>query len=313
MEVNKGKFRLKFLFQEFELAQGGFLIGRSPSCNLTLEDPLVSRRHLRISVRDDHAILDDLGSRNGTLVNGEPVFEDYRLSHRDAIRIGSQDLTFIEVRHRSPKQLHNTKPPLSCPHCDTPFDPNSSQCAACGTLLVPDNLCMHCRTPAEADALYCSRCGAPIGHDDSTLPVELAGTSAGWTEQVIFEVIESALSAGRYEQAARLLDGQMKIFARACLAGELNEKILETISVFNLKVARHLRDDRRLRWIIKYYAQYSTAMPEQLLLDLETAASGWYDVYPDLERYLAVMQAEAGDGTERVALVAQLQRMQKNT
>ena len=311
MEARTSKFRLKFLFQEFDLTEGGFLIGRSPSCNLTLEDPLVSRRHIRISVCDDCAILDDLGSRNGTLVNGEPVFEDYRLGHSDVIQIGSQELTFVEMKRRSPRRLQNTKPPLSCPHCDTPFDPNASQCAVCGTLFIPDDLCMHCRSPVSSDDLYCSRCGAPIGHDDATIPVELAGSSGGWTEKRILEVIESALSAQRYEQAARLLDGQMKIFARSCLAGELKQEVLEALSVLNIRVAENLHDERRLRWIVKYYSQYNVAMPVQLLRELETSASGWYDIYPDLERYLAIIQDERGNGPEGAQLPGHLRRMLK--
>lgn len=311
MEKKSSKFRLKFLFQEVDLREGVFIIGRSPSCNLTLEDPLVSRRHVKISVYEDHATLDDLGSRNGTLVNREPVFEDYQLRHADTIRIGSQDLTFIEEKHRVSKMLHNTRPPLACPHCDTPFDPDSSQCGMCGTLLIPDNLCMHCRTPVDNDALYCIRCGAPIGHDDSTIPVELAGSSSGWTDSVIYDVISSALRAKRYEQAARLLDGQMKLFTRACLAGQLNEKTLVTLSGYNIQTADKLRDERRLRWVVKYFSQYGITMPEQLLFDLASTAAGLCDIHQELEQYLAILKAEKRDKPEDVAVKNLLQKILK--
>ena len=73
MPDSKYKFRLKFLLQEIDLFEGVFLIGRSPSCNLTLKDPLVSRRHARITIFENHALLDDLGSRNGTKVDDRTV------------------------------------------------------------------------------------------------------------------------------------------------------------------------------------------------------------------------------------------------
>ena len=75
MLKKKKKYRLKILFQEIDLEPGEFIIGRSSSCNLTLEDPLVSRRHVMINISDSRATICDLGSRNGTLLNGEPVFE----------------------------------------------------------------------------------------------------------------------------------------------------------------------------------------------------------------------------------------------
>lgn len=293
------KYRLKFLFQEFDLTSGGFLIGRSLSCNLTLEDPLVSRRHARIVISNENAFLDDLGSRNGTLVNGEPVFEDYRLQHSDKIRIGSHDLTFIEEKHRVRTVAKNTKPLVACPHCDTPVAPDSSRCNVCGTVLASENLCMHCRTPAVDDAaLYCTRCGAPLGHDDPTIPVELGGDPSKWNADIINDVIEKALSVRRYEQAARLLDGQMNAFSRSCLRGQLDEKKLMLLSDFNVRVAGGLRDGRRLRWVLKYFCQFGVLMPEKLFVDLDSAAKGWFDIRSDMENYLAIMRVETEDRPE---------------
>lgn len=51
------------------------LIGRAPECDITLLDPNVSRRHAEIRAVDDGFVLVDLGSTNGTRVNGVPVSE----------------------------------------------------------------------------------------------------------------------------------------------------------------------------------------------------------------------------------------------
>ena len=48
-------------------------IGRDPACTIVLRDPLVSRRHARLRVRGGRFTVEDLGSRNGTVVNGRHV------------------------------------------------------------------------------------------------------------------------------------------------------------------------------------------------------------------------------------------------
>jgi len=55
------------------MGRGRVLIGRSEGCSLRLTDPLVSRRHCLIEVDEDGARLRDLGSLNGTFLNGRPA------------------------------------------------------------------------------------------------------------------------------------------------------------------------------------------------------------------------------------------------
>lgn len=73
------------------------LVGRSPSADLPLEDPLMSRLHARIEMRDDGVYVEDLGSRNGTTVNGETVHGPVRLEPDDEITAGSAGLIFRGV------------------------------------------------------------------------------------------------------------------------------------------------------------------------------------------------------------------------
>src|SRR5436305_1993761 len=51
------------------------LIGFSPACDLRLTDPAVSRRHVALDLRERRLHLVDLGSKNGTFVNGLAVVE----------------------------------------------------------------------------------------------------------------------------------------------------------------------------------------------------------------------------------------------
>ena len=69
------------------------IIGRTAECVLTIRDPDVSRRHAVIRKVDDRFVLADLGSTNGTVVNGEDVSE-HTLDAGDEITVGSTVLRF---------------------------------------------------------------------------------------------------------------------------------------------------------------------------------------------------------------------------
>jgi pSer/pThr/pTyr-binding forkhead associated (FHA) protein len=66
-------------------------IGRAPECELVLSDNRVSRRHARLAARDGVLILTDLGSTNGTRVNGHRVTEVV-LGAGDRVQIGETSL-----------------------------------------------------------------------------------------------------------------------------------------------------------------------------------------------------------------------------
>ena len=56
-----------------DLVDGTYVIGRGESCRVRIDLPDVSERHAILTVRGDRAIIEDLHSSNGTLVNGELV------------------------------------------------------------------------------------------------------------------------------------------------------------------------------------------------------------------------------------------------
>jgi len=76
------------------LAAGENFIGRDPECALTIPSGLVSRQHARIVVTGDRASLQDLASKNGTLVGGRRVEGDVPLSDGDELKIGPARLVF---------------------------------------------------------------------------------------------------------------------------------------------------------------------------------------------------------------------------
>jgi FHA domain/FhaA, N-terminal domain len=70
---------------------GPMRIGRSPDCELAIRDSRASRHHARLHARDGVLVLTDLGSTNGTRVNGQRIREVV-LGHGDRILIGETEL-----------------------------------------------------------------------------------------------------------------------------------------------------------------------------------------------------------------------------
>jgi hypothetical protein len=80
--------------QRFPLSVGEHVIGRDPDLPVRLDASTVSRRHARLLVTADGTVLEDLDSKNGTFRGSDRVTSPVQLVDGDAIRIGSQMVTF---------------------------------------------------------------------------------------------------------------------------------------------------------------------------------------------------------------------------
>jgi len=72
------------------------LIGRHPDCGVQLESNAVSRRHARVFVQDGQYTIEDLGSGNGTFVNGQAIESATPLNSQDRIKLGPVLMRFEE-------------------------------------------------------------------------------------------------------------------------------------------------------------------------------------------------------------------------
>jgi hypothetical protein len=77
----------------YDLTKGA-LLGRGGDADIVLQDQFSSTRHARLVPHGDTIVLEDLGSTNGTYLNGEPVSGPQPLHDGDAIRIGDSEFTF---------------------------------------------------------------------------------------------------------------------------------------------------------------------------------------------------------------------------
>jgi len=71
-----------------ELAGGMIMIGRGADCQLILDDDYVSTRHARVVATPNGIYVEDLGSTNGTYVNGQRITAPTTITLADSVRIG---------------------------------------------------------------------------------------------------------------------------------------------------------------------------------------------------------------------------------
>ena len=91
LKVVQGKPRGEFL----SFPPGEFVFGRGPECDIRPNSELVSRQHCLLRVGNGAALLRDLGSTNGTLVNGSRVTCERLLLDGDTVQLGSLVLQVV--------------------------------------------------------------------------------------------------------------------------------------------------------------------------------------------------------------------------
>ena len=81
--------------EAFAIERAQTTIGRSPDCDIFLDDVTVSRRHAAVTKVDTGFTIEDLGSLNGTFLNRSRI-ERGELEHGDEVQIGKYRLIFLE-------------------------------------------------------------------------------------------------------------------------------------------------------------------------------------------------------------------------
>jgi hypothetical protein len=80
----------------FDLGDGGATLGRSAGSDIEVDDPFASSAHARIFPRGDFMYIEDMGSTNGTYLNGRQVRRPEQLKVADTIRIGDTEYRYQE-------------------------------------------------------------------------------------------------------------------------------------------------------------------------------------------------------------------------
>ncbi len=145
-------------------------------CHVTIDDPMLSRRHVRIDLTGCKPTIEDLRSRNGTQLNGRPLEGSATLEDGDRIRIGTQELVFL-MPNTVKKDFRTTSGPTFCVRCAVPYPSASPQCPHCGAVAT-----------AQGEPTTGREAGA-----------------AGWTFHLLSQVVGRAIEQGRLADAERMM------------------------------------------------------------------------------------------------------------
>jgi hypothetical protein len=235
------RYRLRLLLQEFDLPPGETILGRSPECHVTIDDPLVSREHAKIVVEGDTVRLLDLGSRNGLKVNGQLVSGQTVLSDGDRVRIGNQEIVFSRVVAPKPP----VRPTGSLRHC------------------------RKCQSPYVAEAPQCPHCGDAPGTDDTLGGVAPAGNldRESWSLQLQVELLDKALSLHRLADADRVL-GRIAIAVDERMMAGMTVENTQLEGAFSgaIRLASQQGEIQWVRWVLTTATRFGRP-PSRAVID----------------------------------------------
>lgn len=161
---------------------------------------MMSREHVRIDLSGPDPTVEDLHSRNGTVLNERPLIGQAKLEDGDRIRIGTQELVFL-AQGRQKRVQRTTGALLFCPGCAIPYPSASPACPHCGAVLTEQGV-----TTAVRDV-----------------------AASGWTFHLLSQVVERAIKTNRLADAERMM-------ARG--VAELEEQLDEGVEVEPSRVLR---------------------------------------------------------------------------
>jgi FHA domain-containing protein len=238
------RFRLRFLLQEIDLPQGDTLVGRSANCQVTVDDPLVSREHARIRIEGTQATVEDLGSRNGVQVGGQPINGKASLSNGDRLRIGTQELVFLELSA-------NAEPPTRGATRQTGF---MCHCAVCARTY-----------PAELVA--CPACGSKERLEEDTLT---GSSQKDWGLELAAEAVDRARKANVVEDLERVLShARLGLEQRLAEGRKVERHLIDGIGLAAAEVAASRAEAGWGRWALSIYASLGL-QPKLALVELLT-------------------------------------------
>jgi len=229
------RFRLRYLNHDLELNEGEFAVGRNASCQLSLDDPLVSRRHALLIVRDDAVTAEDLGSRNGVSVNGERITGRVLLRAGDRIQSGSQEMILVAVGVQGASV---TRSPLRATLTKMPGVEESS--------------------PPER--------GPDIVDTDPSM-VRRADAF-----QVLAAVAEKALAMGKAHEAERILASPLGDVLEASRAGKkVSPALMEQAARFSSRLATATGKGAWADFVIELYSAQRQLVPAPVIDELYNA------------------------------------------
>ena len=257
LEVTKGELRGKV----FPVREGTALtIGRDACNTIRLKDRKLSRIHCQIEVLGGHCQLADLNSTNGTMVNGERIYEETWITPQDRIDVGTTRLRLIEIEEEESSEDAVAFTPAS-------DEKSRVRCEECGVIIAAEDIAAG-RVQRVGDRSYCAKCSALFSPDED-VPREEANLVAE----------EEATATERFEPGKIVAGARIVSFVGEGRLGPLYEA--EQISMGRLvalKVLNVTDKDWARRYLDAVYASGKLVHPNILLIFDAGEVDGMYYV-----------------------------------
>lgn len=223
---------VRYRGRDLRLAPGATVLGRSASCQIILDDGLVSRRHAQLVFEGDSLRIEDLESVNGVFVNGVRIEGQKGLGAGDRVLIGKQEMT-----------VHTADAP-----------PMSSRAT-----LVQDK---NAETLSGLEAFTAA--GGPPREDSEA-------TRKGDAFDLLGGVAEKILALGRGEEAERILAGYLKNLLAAARRGDsIDEDTRTKAATFAVKLANATGKGSWVDYAVQLFTQLEAPLPASVVDELYT-------------------------------------------
>jgi predicted component of type VI protein secretion system len=266
------RWRLRYLQHDLELSEGQFAVGRNATCQLSLDDPLVSRRHALLIVTNDGVTIEDLQSRNGVLVNGRRIGGRVDLVVGDRILIGAQELTLLQGKAVTSRDHQTTggAAKMTLPKLEA-------------ALRIPNEL------PGASPSSM-----PPLEGSSSEIDPSMVRRADAF--RLLGGVAEKALAMGRAVEAERLLASPLADVIEASRAGrKLPSGLVDQAARFSSKLATATSKGAWADYVIELYAAQGRPCPASVIDELYIAMRKVATVDVNrLREYLAQLRTRLG-------------------
>ncbi|HRI53370.1 MAG TPA: FHA domain-containing protein [Pseudomonadota bacterium] len=283
------RFRLRMRTMEINLPLGEIIIGRGPECYLRVDEPMVSRRHARLRVTPSAVVLEDLGSRNGSRVNGINATAPVTLNSGDILGVGTQQFTLEREDDPSPhRPTVNYTPQWNAPPAgspvsvasnveDTSTNPVSvasvSTFSTAGSNMtnpglpggMPGSMSMS-NVPSLDPGTLLPDGPTHVSHNDGDASDQGQSANRGSAYRLFWGLSDKVLAMGRIEEAERMMGPRLTEMRTRAEAGDAPEEPIITEALRrSLRLAAATKKDQWFAWIFDYARLCKYKMPLPLL------------------------------------------------
>ncbi len=254
----KRRFALLIGGTEVALSRGELLMGRSRSCQVIVDDMLVSRHHARLLVSQAALFVEDLGSTNGVMVNEAHIAGPTPLGDGDRIIVGTQEMVVRAVDDGT-----DTVAPAS---------PRSAQATPAAQASVQIRAVSPApSTQPEMPALAPAQ---PSGHPGLEGAETTQRTEKADGLLTMARMADRMITMGRHDAAVRLLGDHLQgLLARAREGRVVPRDVLETVGIYGLKLSEVSRDPVWANLALEIHMLSRRPLPEKAVATLELLIS----------------------------------------